>query len=51
MNATPPIIAKTPSGETLLDACGGGTVGQARLVLISNIYTQSNGAERKFIEG
>jgi hypothetical protein len=51
MKATPPIIAKTPSGETLLDACGGETVGQARLVRISNIYTQSNGADKKFKDG
>jgi|SRR5205085_4164838 len=49
--ATPPMMAKTPSGETLLEACGGGTVGQARLVLMSNTYTQSNGAERKFSDG
>jgi len=28
-SATPPMMAKTPSGETLLDACGGGTVGHA----------------------
>lgn len=44
-------MAKTPRGETLLEACGGGTVGHARLVRMSNMYTQSNGADRKFSDG
>lgn len=50
-SATHPIIANTPRGETLVDACGGGTVGHAWFVRISNMYTQSNGAERKLNEG
>lgn len=45
------MIANTPSGEILLDACGGETVGQARLVRTSNIYAQSKGADKKFNEG
>ena len=45
------MIAKTPSGDALLEACGGGTVAHARLVRMSNMYTQSNGAERKFNDG
>jgi len=45
------MMTKTPSGETLLEACGGETVAQARLVRMSNIYTQSKGAPRKFNEG
>jgi hypothetical protein len=45
------MIANTPSGETLLDACGGGTVGHARLVRISNTYTQSSGADKKLSDG
>jgi hypothetical protein len=49
--ATAPMMTKTPSGETLLEACGGETVAQARLVRMSNIYTQSKGAPRKFNEG
>ena len=45
------MIAKTPSGETLLDACGGETVAHARLVRTSNMYTQSIGADKKFNDG
>ena len=45
------MMAKTPKGETLLEACGGDTVGQALLVRMSNMYTQSMGAERKFRDG
>jgi len=45
------MMAKTPNGETLLEACGGETVAHALLVRMSNMYTQSMGAERKFKDG
>lgn len=45
------MMIKTPNGETLLEACGRVTVAHARLVRISNMYTQSIGADRKFNDG